>query len=109
MKYKIPPKPVCLEQSPNWDKRSDLKLYRGRMIPGFPFNEGFPYYKFDTFEIILRDGTRLDARLDLSTQHRAEGMQWKSRQGTHNKSVVACWRTKPPLVKKDFWNKGETP
>ena len=90
---------MSLTQSPNWETRSALQalLLRGQLIPGFPFTEGIPRENQleGRFEVIFRDGERCDARLDLSTQYRAEGIQWRTSHGIFPKTVVACWRVKP--------------
>ena len=91
-------------QSPNWDKYKD---YKGGvfMIQGFPFNEGWPPEDScdKIYEIILRDGVGLikhDARVDYSTQYRAEGLQWRTTRGeVFDKHCVVAWKQKEEITK----------
>ena len=85
------------EKSPHWDEISSKakKLTVSQSLEGFPFNEDLPKNKEGFFEIILRDGSCLLAHLDLSTQYRAEGIQWiDNRDGTTwPRSLVAAWKS----------------
>lgn len=93
------PKP---QKSPNWDRRSE------RIIPNseFPFNEGWPdvdktHSQF--FTIILQDGQRVIARVDFSTQYRAEGLQWLTNDGKLiDKTSVAAWKEKRSIVITEY-------
>lgn len=82
------------QQSPNWDAHSAVaeQLLSGQMIPGFPFDEGVPADPTATYEIVLRNGEKLKAHVDLSRQYAAEGRQWRANGDTYNRYVVACWR-----------------
>lgn len=87
-----------LEKSKSWDvifeKRK--RLAPSQCLPGFPFNEGFPKDREAQCDIILNDGTLHKATLNLETQYRAEGIQWKdSTSETWPKTLVAAWRVCP--------------
>ncbi len=81
----------CIE-SPNWKNRSQLEFLPSERIPGFPYDEPWPPQRGVVYEIVLSDGSRLEATLDLSRQYSAEGIQWSTRAGIFPKSAVACWR-----------------
>ena len=64
-------------QSTNWNT---LKDSTGFIEEGFPFREGFPATgpsDNTEFALIFRNGERLRARVDFSTQYRAEGLRWE--------------------------------
>ncbi|MEK6867498.1 MAG: hypothetical protein AABX98_01615 [Nanoarchaeota archaeon] len=81
-------------QSPNWGRYKD----NIGDIPGFPFNEGFPPggpfgNGEKTYQILLRDGERVEARIDYSTQYRTEGIRWETNTGKCiDRFVVAGWK-----------------
>jgi hypothetical protein len=83
-------------QSPKWDEMSaKVKcLPIGETLPGFPFQEKIPQDDEQAiYEIILRDGSIIKAMVDLTTQYRAEGIQWKQLHGiNYDKYMVAAWR-----------------
>jgi len=82
-----------IQKSPNWDKRCD---FQGFLREGFPFDEGWPKCGPGdgmTFDLVLRDGEKCQAYVDFSTQHRAEGLQWRRLTGQSvSRSVVIAWR-----------------
>lgn len=83
------------QKSPNWDSRQNISQF---VEEGFPFDEGWPECgpgDDKVFELVTRDGQRHDARVDFSTQYRAEGLQWRtlSREVIY-KHVVIAWREK---------------
>jgi hypothetical protein len=88
------------EQSPNWGV---LKDSIGFIEEGFPFQEGFPKGASPTtmpeYVIIFRDGQRLRATVDFSTQNRAEGLNWRvkshSEIGFLGQHAVAAWCEAP--------------
>ncbi len=87
------------QQSPNWDKYKDISYF---VLEGFPFNEGFPqggpFGNADkVYEIILRNGNKVDAQVDYSTQYKAEGLTWKCLEGVFkyvDRHIVVAWREK---------------
>ncbi len=84
---------MSAQKSPNWDNRKNIT---GFLREGYPFDEGWPQCgptDDKVFELITRDGQRYDARVDFSTQYRAEGKQWRTLSGeTIYKIVVIAWR-----------------
>lgn len=83
------------QQSPSWN------LYESHLGPvheGFPFNEGFPAggplgTAERSYELLICNGERVQARPDYSRQYAAEGLQWKTTKGvTLEKHVVAAWK-----------------
>ena len=82
-----------IQQSKNWEQRNAI-AFQGVRFQGFPFMEGLPKNRMGTYEIILADGERAQAMLDLSTQYRAEGIQWRTLDGRiFHPHVIACWRS----------------
>ncbi len=91
-----------LQQSPNWDNFKDRDDF---IEEGFPFHEGFPSEgpRDNTeFQVIFRSGKRLRARIDFSTQYKAEGLRWQVGPPLNSLSehVVAAWCELAPEVKK---------
>ena len=65
-----------MEQSPYWKERAHIH----HPVQGYPFREGLPSYPWYEsqgvpclFAIICNDGSHHTARVDDSTQYRAEG------------------------------------
>lgn len=87
------------QQSKNWEKYKDISSF---VAEGFPFDEGFPkggpFGNADKiYEIILRNGTKVDAQVDYSTQYRAEGLNWRCLEGTFSsvdRFIVLAWKEK---------------
>jgi hypothetical protein len=63
-------------------------------MSGSIFDEGFPIARDEEYTIVLGNGRRLTATLDLSRQYGAEGIQWRTNEGTFHKFVVAAWFAK---------------
>ncbi len=86
------------QKSKSWDKvDKESKVILGQgMISGFPFDEGWPKdSRGKTYEIIVRNGERLDATVDDSESHRADGILWRyGGNRSLSKYVVAAWREK---------------
>lgn len=84
---------MSTQKSPNWDNRQTIT---SSVTEGFPFNEGWPQCgpgDNKVFELITRDGQRHIAQVDLSTQYRAEGKQWRTLSGQIiDKYNVLAWR-----------------
>jgi hypothetical protein len=61
--------------SPHWEER---KAITWPFRSGFPYNEGFPaMYVGQRYTLITADGQHhYGARVDPSTQYRAEGLRW---------------------------------
>lgn len=82
------------QYSHNWSKYQNNQ----GVIDGFPFEEGFPSggvfaNHTKVYELITRDGSRVQAKVDYSTQYRAEGIKWFTLdRETLDQSVVAAWR-----------------
>lgn len=92
-----------LEKSPRWDELEDVqgRIEYDGIDQGFP-NTG-PYD--DTEYMVLNwFGERLRARVDFSTQYRAEGLRWRlnedseffHRGSTIGRHDVAAWRELSP-------------
>jgi len=85
------------EQSRNWHL---VSRQAGSFIhDDWPFNEGWPRtgpQDGATYEILLRDGTLARARIDFSTQYRAEGLRWEVLEGSGIRSpssaIVFAWK-----------------
>ena len=79
-----------MQQSRNWVARKHVRWF---VNDGFPFDEGWPTCTpTDEFKVILRDGEVCKARVDFSTQYRAEGKKWRTHDGrTFGKQVVIAW------------------
>ncbi len=84
------------QKSSHWDNYCTMNS----SIDGFPFNEGFPtggpFGNVDkVYELILRTGEKIDARVDYSTQYRSEGLRWQTfGRGSLERAVVAAWQEK---------------
>ena len=81
------------QQSPNWQIAKDMI---GPIRGGFPYSEPWPKDwpgSSKTYTLILCDGERkTGARVDYSTQYRAEGLSWQSSMGcTIGKQLVVAW------------------
>lgn len=65
---------------------------------GWPYSLGYPACPVGViYELILVDGTRAEAWVDLSHQYEASGPDWR-RVGTRegiSEAVVVAWRRKP--------------
>lgn len=74
-------------KSRNWEKHKDAD---GPVKDGFPFSEGFPKQPIGrVFHIVANDGTHYLAEVDLTTQYRAEGKQWKA---VSRREADGSWR-----------------
>lgn len=91
---------VAKQQSPHWEAYQDSQ---GFISKGFPFNEGFPKggpfgNASKVYELVLRGGERVPARVDYSEQYMADGIQWETTgqeaggRRTLDKHVVAAWK-----------------
>ncbi|HCC83938.1 TPA: hypothetical protein DEP96_03750 [Candidatus Uhrbacteria bacterium] len=80
-----------LELSPRTFEVLEVNIWGSERIPGFPYNEGLPVARDEEYVIILGDGRRLAATLDLSTQYRTEGIQWATSEGIFPQFSVAAW------------------
>lgn len=89
------------EESPHWSERQKYVGVdtRDALPDQFPYNEGYPRTRAErgaTYEILLTDGKVLKARVDLSTQYRAEGPTWEVIERTDIRYpasfIVMAWR-----------------
>ncbi len=83
-----------LSKSPNYDDVLEfIKNNPDKRIPGFPFSIAFPKMpQGDSYEIILVSGEKLIATVDGSREFASEGLEWKTKNGNKEQSVVAAWK-----------------
>lgn len=81
-------------KSPNWDQFGHTTEF---VRDGFPFHEGWPQrYPLDAWFLLrLRDGRRVRAQVDYSTQYRDEGVRWRVEGSGHrlDQAIVVCWHS----------------
>lgn len=80
----------------NKDKDIDEKLLKGSKIEGIPAYAGFPrMYGGREYEIILRCGEILQARVDDSRELMSEGLEWGVKGDVNKESYfVVAWSFK---------------